>query len=50
MRFIEDNWLQEQRIGQGNFDSITSSILSMFDFTTVRKGVLLLNPSTGEPY
>jgi len=50
MRFIEDNWLQEQRIGQGNFDSITSSILSMFDFTTFRKGVVLLNPSTGEPY
>jgi phospholipase C len=49
IRFIEDNWLQEQRLGQGNFDAISTSILSMFDFNTTRSGMLLLNPSTGEP-
>lgn len=58
MRFIEDNWLGGQRIGQGNFDSIASSISQMFDFTSFPfpfplpfpgNGVLLLNPSTGEP-
>jgi phospholipase C len=49
MRFIEDNWLKGQRIGQGNFDAISSTIFGMFDFTSTRSGVLLLNPSNGEP-
>jgi phospholipase C len=49
IRFIEDNWLKGQRIGQGNFDSITSSIYGMFDFTSTRSGILLLNPTNGEP-
>jgi phospholipase C len=49
IRFIEDNWLGGQRIGQGSFDGIASSISQMFDFTTTRKQtVLFLNPSTGE--
>ncbi|MGA8429682.1 MAG: alkaline phosphatase family protein [Candidatus Sulfotelmatobacter sp.] len=49
IHFIEDNWLGEQRIGQGSFDGIASSISQMFDFTTTRKQtVLFLNPSTGE--
>jgi phospholipase C len=32
IRFVEDNWLQGQRIGQGSFDAATNSIASMFNF------------------
>jgi phospholipase C len=56
LRFIEDNWLQGQRIGQGSFDAITNSITQMFDFgqnsqnnNNQGNGFLFLNPSTGEP-
>jgi phospholipase C len=53
LRFIEDNWLQGQRIGQGSFDAITSSIAQMFDLSQNNNdqgnGFLFLNPSTGEP-
>jgi phospholipase C len=49
IRFIEDNWLGGQRIGQGSFDGIANSISPMLDFTTVRTNtVLKLNPHTGE--
>ncbi len=54
VRFIEDNWLGGQRLGQGSFDSVTNSITQMFDFDRHRddddaRRVLFLNPSTGEP-
>lgn len=50
LRFIEDNWLGGQRIGQGSFDTIASSIDQMFDFERGRSGeTLILSPSTGEP-
>ena len=49
IRFVEDNWLSGQRIGQGSFDGIANSISQMFNFNKVRSnGVLFLNPSTGE--
>jgi phospholipase C len=49
IRFIEDNWLSGQRIGQGSFDGIASSISQMFNFVKIRNnGVLFLNPNTGE--
>jgi phospholipase C len=49
-RFIEDHWLGGQRIGQGSFDSIASSIDQMFDFDQPRdKDRLMLDPATGEP-
>jgi len=49
LRFIEDNWLQGQRIGQGSFDAITNSITQMFDFNDDQgNGVLLLDPLTGQ--
>jgi phospholipase C len=49
MRFIEDNWLNGQRIGQGSFDGIANSIAGMFNFNKIRtNGTLFLNPSTGE--
>jgi phospholipase C len=50
IRFIEDNWLGGQRIGQGSFDSVASSIAQMFNFAHYRtgaSGILLLNPTTG---
>jgi phospholipase C len=49
IRFIEDNWLGGQRIGQGSFDGIADSIAPMFSFTEIRpNGTLFLNPNNGE--
>jgi phospholipase C len=49
IRFIEDNWLDSQRIGQGSFDAIANSIDQMFDFESDRidDGRLVLDPVTG---
>ncbi|WP_407691533.1 phospholipase C [Robbsia andropogonis] len=33
LRFIEDNWLSGQRIGQGSFDAKAGTIENMFDFS-----------------
>ncbi len=53
LRFVEDNWLGGQRIGEGSFDSIAGSITQMFDFSQNNNsqggGVLILDPSTGQP-
>jgi len=50
IHFIEDNWLNGQRIGQGSFDAISGSLTQMFDFKHLRfDGYLFLNPNTGEP-
>jgi phospholipase C len=51
LRFIEDNWLGGQRIGQGSFDSIAGSINQMFDFThsaAFGEPAYVLDPSSGE--
>lgn len=49
-KFIEDNWMKGQRIGQGSFDAIAGSIDNMFDFTRPPNlERLFLDPSTGEP-
>jgi phospholipase C len=49
IRFIEDNWLRGERIGQGSFDGIANSISQMFNFSKIRtNGFLILNPNTGE--
>jgi phospholipase C len=52
LRFIEDNWLDGQRIGQGSFDAITNSIVQMFNFSQDNNdqgnGGLFLDPSTGK--
>jgi len=49
IRFIEDNWLNSQRVGSGSFDGIANSIVSMMDFTKpAAKGNYILNPTTGE--
>jgi phospholipase C len=50
LRFIEDNFLSEQRIGQGSYDAIAGSIGDMLDFShaTPQNGaVILLNGSNG---
>jgi len=50
IRFIEDNWLRGQRIGQGSFDGIANSIDQMFNFKQIRtNGFLILNPISGNP-
>jgi phospholipase C len=33
VRFIEDNWLGGQRLGNGSFDATAGSILNMFNFS-----------------
>jgi phospholipase C len=49
IRFIENNCLQGQRIGQGSFDGIANSIAQMFNFKKIRTdGSLILDPHTGE--
>jgi phospholipase C len=47
IRFVEDNWLSSQRIGQGSFDGIANPITAMFDFTQKPNAKLILNASTG---
>jgi phospholipase C len=50
LRFIEDNWLGGERIGQGSFDSLANSITQMFDFRAPQNSARLsLDPATGEP-
>ncbi len=52
IRFVEDNWLQGQRI-PGSFDALANSITQMLDFDRDHRDlddhVLFLDPSTGEP-
>jgi phospholipase C len=51
LRFIEDTFLNQQRIGQGSFDAIAGSIAGMFDFSTEapqNSAVVLLDPATGQ--
>jgi phospholipase C len=51
IRFIEDNWLGGQRLGEGSFDAGAGSIIDLFNFastggTTPRR---FLYPTTGLP-
>jgi phospholipase C len=48
IRFIEDNWLNGQRIGGGSFDGISNSIANMFDFNKAITKQLILDPNSGE--
>jgi phospholipase C len=47
-QFIEDNWLNGERLGGGSFDGTTGSIMSMFDFHQKPTRKLILSPDTGE--
>jgi phospholipase C len=50
IRFIEDNWLNGQRIGHGSFDTIANSIASMFQFVQPSSCLryVLLDDTTGQ--
>jgi phospholipase C len=52
LHFIEDNWLDGQRI-VGSFDSIANSITQMFNFNRNgdddQREPLILDPNSGEP-
>jgi len=49
LRFIEDNWLSGQRIGQGSYDAIASPLNQMFDFRqSIQNDLVILNENTGE--
>ena len=49
IRFVEDNWLNGHRIGDGSFDAIAGSLDGMFNFDKApNSGKYLLDPSTGE--
>jgi phospholipase C len=51
IRFIEENWLGGEQVGQGSFDSIAGSLNNMFDFHQpgFATNRLFLNPTTGDP-
>jgi phospholipase C len=51
IRFIEDNWLGGQRIGDHSLDANAGSIVGMFDFNSGHKPVsnLFLDSNTGMP-
>jgi phospholipase C len=51
LRFIEDTFLNQQRIGQGSYDQIAGSISDMLDFSTTSPqngAVILLDTTTGQ--
>lgn len=48
LRFVEDNWLGGQRIGQGSTDAIAGTINNLFDFDRPAFERLFLDPITGE--
>lgn len=49
IRFVEDNWLDGQRIGNGSFDALAGSLNNMFNFQQApNRGVFIVSPSTGE--
>ena len=48
MKFIEDNWMGSERLGQGSFDAMSGSINGMFDFAKGNASKLMLDPKTGE--
>ena len=50
LRFIEDNWLGSQRIGDGSFDALAGSLDGMFSFAHPHPHPLYLNPATGQPH
>jgi len=49
IKFIEDNWLNGERIGQGSYDAIAGSLENMFDFHQKPTTKLILDPNTGNP-
>jgi phospholipase C len=50
LRFIEDTFLNQERIGQGSFDTIAGSLTDMLNFSEPPKNaaVVLLDTATGQ--
>jgi phospholipase C len=48
LRFIEDNWLNGERVGGGSFDAIAGSLNPMFDFAHPDAERYTLDETTGE--
>ncbi|WP_263357475.1 phospholipase C [Acidicapsa ligni] len=49
LRFVEDNWLGGERVGQGSFDTIANPINNMFNFDRPENsGRYQLDPGTGQ--
>jgi phospholipase C len=49
IRFVEDNWLNSERIGGGSMDAIAGTLNNMFDFNQPpRQSILILDPNTGQ--
>ena len=46
-QFIEDNWLNGERLGGGSFDATTGSIVDMFNFNKANSTKLILDPTFG---
>ena len=46
-QFIEDNWLNGERLGGGSFDATTGSITDMFNFNKANQTTLILDPDFG---
>jgi phospholipase C len=46
-QFIEDNWLNSERLGSGSFDATTGSIMDMFDFHQKPTRKLILDATEG---
>lgn len=47
IRFIEDNWLNHERI-PGSFDAVANSITQMLDFSQHGSDKVILDPNSGE--
>jgi phospholipase C len=47
LRFIEDNWLDGERMSDISFDRIAGSLGDMFDFAKPRMRRLILDPAMG---
>jgi phospholipase C len=49
IRFVEDNWLESERIGSGSFDGVANSIVNMLNFSKKSAaGLYILDPTSGE--
>ena len=46
-QFIEDNWLNGERLGGGSFDATTGSIMGLFNFHKKNEIKLILDPDFG---
>jgi phospholipase C len=46
-KFVEDNWLNGERLGGGSFDATAGSIMDMFDFHQGDSRKLILDPALG---